>query len=298
LGELGCEPAERVVERHRPFEPDPGNAGGGKEMIIAAHSYKGGTGKTLFSVNLGISLANRGKKVCLLDLDFRAPSLNTIFEGVKSECWLNDYLNQVCEIDEVLKDCGSNYITNGKMFVGFANPSTCAIRDMISKDRNWEMKALCTLLSLKESLLKELHFDYVIFDTSPGLQHNSINAIVSADVILVITTLEKSDVEGTQRMINDLYELFEKKTEIIANKIPDGSLLSKNKKIKRNCFETLHVPMIGAIPCSCDILKTKGKFFLAAEKPNHPFTKTLEKIATKIEHQQLQCEPLLTATQI
>lgn len=283
LGELGCDPAERVVECHRPFEPDPDNAGGGKEMIITVHSYKGGTGKTLFSVNLAIMLAKRGKKVCVLDLDFRAPSLNAIFNSEKSECWLNDYLNQACEIDKVLKGCGSNHVTNAKIFVGFANPSIDAIRDIVSKDRNWEMKALSRLLSLKESLLKELHFDYVIFDTSPGLQYNSINAIVSADTVFVITTLERSDVEGTQRMISDLYELFEKKTEIIINKMPNEFLCEN-----QGSLDFFRMPMIGVIHCSCDILDTEGEFFFAAEKPNHPFTKTLEKIAAKIECHQLK----------
>jgi len=222
-------------------------------MIIATHSYKGGTGKTLFSVNLAISLANRSKKVCLLDLDFRAPSLTAIFNSGKSEYWLNDYMNQVCEIDDVLIDCNSKHVTKGIMFVGLANPSTYAIRDMISKDRNWEMKALCRLLSLKESLLNELHFDYVIFDTGPGLQYNSINAIVSADIAFIITTLEKSDVEGTQRMISDLYELFEKKTEIIVNKIPNGFLNSENQR----SLEILRLPMIGTIPCLCDVLNSE-----------------------------------------
>jgi MinD-like ATPase involved in chromosome partitioning or flagellar assembly len=283
-----------VVERHRPFEPDPGNAGGGKEMIITIHSYKGGTGKTLFSVNLALSLANRGNRVCLLDFDFRAPSLHAIFKKAKTEYLLNDYLNGIYEIDDVLTDCGSNYLTKGKLSIGFADSSIDALRDMVSKDRNWEMKALHKLLSLKESLAKELHFDYVIFDTGPGLQYSSINAIVIADFVYVITTFEKSDVEGTQRMISDLYELFKKKTEVIVNKIPNGFLHSENQK----SIEILRLPIIGAIPCSCDILKTKGNFFVAAEKPNHPFTKTIEKIATKIEHQQLQYGPLLTLTQL
>jgi len=58
----------------------------------------------------------------------------------------------------------------GKLLVGLANPSTEAIRDMEAKDRKWEMEALGRLLALKTVLLKEQDFDYMFFDTSPGLQ--------------------------------------------------------------------------------------------------------------------------------
>lgn len=256
-------------------------------MIIMFHSYKGGTGKTLLSVNLATLLANKGNKICLLDLDFRAPSLHEIFKTGKSEYWLNDYLNRVCDIDKILTDCNSNHVAREKLFVGLANPSIEAIREMASKDIKWEMKALGRLLSLKNSLLSDLHFDHVIFDTSSGLHHSSINAIVSADVVLVVTTLDKSDLEGTQQMISELYEPFEKKFNIIANKVPIEFLPSKNRKRKQMDLETLQLPICGAIPCSCDIPNAEGKYFFASEKPNHPFTKTLQKIATKIEDYQL-----------
>ncbi len=72
--------------------------------IIAVHSYKGGTGKTSLSVNLAATYARNGKKVCLMDLDFRAPSLHALFKDYKTDYWLNDYLNGVCEIDKVLVD--------------------------------------------------------------------------------------------------------------------------------------------------------------------------------------------------
>ena len=50
--------------------------------IIAFHSYKGGTGKTLLSINLAATYAKNGKDVCLLDLDFRAPSLQARFKSI------------------------------------------------------------------------------------------------------------------------------------------------------------------------------------------------------------------------
>lgn len=252
--------------------------------IIAVHSYKGGTGKTSLSVNLAASYARRGKKVCLMDLDFRAPSLHTLFKNLKSEYWLNDYLNGICEIDKVLVDAGKDYI-NGKLVVALANPSTEAIRDMTAKDRKWEMKALGRLLSLRSSLLNGGVLDCIILDTSPGLQYSSINAIVTADVVLVVTSLDASDVDGSRRMTSELYDLFEKKTGILVNKVIAEYLSSEQerKEFDKQIKNIYSLPVLATIPCFCDVLRAKGDRIFSEEKPNHPFTKTLDELAVEVE---------------
>ena len=251
--------------------------------ILAVHSYKGGTGKTLLSVNLAATLAKHGKKVCLFDLDFRAPSLATILKIDATECWLNDYLNGLCEINKVLIDLTERIGNSGKLFVGLANPSTEAIRDMSAKDRKWEMRALGRLLSLRTSVLNDLEFDYIVLDTSPGLQYSSINAIVSADLVLVATTFDRSDVDGTRRMLRELYDLFEKKTEIVLNKVLDGSLRTGKDEVRNKLMETYKVPLLGIVPCFCDVLKAEGGVIFAQDKPEHPLTKILDEMARKIE---------------
>lgn len=254
--------------------------------ILAIHSYKGGTGKTLLAVNLSALYANRGKKVVLLDLDFRAPSLHAIFKAHQSEYWLNDYLNGVCEIKKVLADLSQTHVKRGRLLVGLANPSTEAIREMTAKDRKWEMKALGRLLSLKTSILDEMGFDYLVCDTSPGLQYSSINAIVSADIAIVISGMDVSDIRGTQRMISELYDLFEKKTGLIMNKVFADVLLSKSQRtdLAKQLMNKANLPLIEMIPCFCDILKTGGVNIFATENPDHPFIKTLDKVATSIEN--------------
>ena len=253
--------------------------------IIAVHSYKGGTGKTSLSVNLAATYARMGKKVCIMDLDFRAPSLHAIFKKQNLNYWLNDYLNGVCEINKVLVDETKEHGNGGKLFVALANPSTEAIRDMTAKDRKWEMKALGRLLSLRSSLLNEMDLDYIICDTSPGLQYSSINAIVTADVVLVVTSLDASDINGSQRMTSELYDLFEKKTGILVNKVI-AEYLSSEKEHKKfdKYIKNLHtLPVLATIPCFCEVLRAAGDFIFTEERPEHPFTETIEELATKVE---------------
>ncbi|MEM1588897.1 MAG: MinD/ParA family protein [Candidatus Bathyarchaeia archaeon] len=256
--------------------------------MVAVHSYKGGTGKTLISTNIAVSLAKLGRKVCLMDLDFRAPSLSTLLNISKTDYWLNDYLNGICEIDKVLMDLSDKIKNQGTLYVGLANPSIEAIRDMSSKDRKWEMRALGRLLSLRNSLLNAKGFDYIIFDTSPGLQYSSINAIVAADFVIVATTLDSSDMEGTKRMLRDLYDLFEKKTELVLNKVMySNALTSGREKLQAMVKDAYGVPLLGVIPCFCDVSRAEGKIIFVHEKPDHPFARILGDIAAKIDKLQI-----------
>jgi MinD-like ATPase involved in chromosome partitioning or flagellar assembly len=254
--------------------------------IIAVHSYKGGTGKTLLSINLAALYANRGKSTCLIDLDFRAPSLQAIFKVRDVEYWINDYLNGVCDINKVLKNLSMTHVKRGRFFVGLANPSTEAIREMTAKDRKWEMKALGRLLSIKTSLINEKQFDYVIFDTSPGLQYSSINAIVSSDIALVVSGTDISDIRGTKTMVEELYELFEKKTGLIMNKVPIEVSSSKTEcaNLAKQLVNNSNLHFVEMIPCFCDILRGGGTTIFANENPEHPLIKTVDRVATSIEN--------------
>jgi septum site-determining protein MinD len=148
------------------------------------------------------------------------------------------------------------------------------------------MKALGRLLSLRSSLLNELGLDYIICDTSPGLQYSSINAIVTADVVLVVTSLDASDINGSQRMTTELYDLFEKKTGILVNKVIAEYLSSEKEQKKFDKYiHSLHtLPVLATIPCFCEVLRAAGDFIFTEKRPEHPFTETLEELAAKVEN--------------
>jgi len=100
-----------------------------------------------------------------------------------------------------------------------------------------------------------------------------------------VSSLDASDIKGTQRMTRELYDLFEKKTGIVINKVPAGILSTQDKKEKLlKELRTIHnIPIIDVIPCFCEVLEAGGTYIFAAERPEHPFTMILNGVATKIE---------------
>jgi len=247
---------------------------------FAIHSYKGGTGKTSLVVNLGAIYAKQGANVCILDFDFRAPSLNVLFKG-RPEFWINDYLEDKCGIIDTLVDQSEKLKLRGKLWVGFANPSLEALKDIMSKDRKWEVKALSKTLSGKKEILQEKQVDYLIYDTSPGAQYSSINALAGADLVSLVMKADEFDLEGTRELAKGVYEALGRKSGIVLNKIPLEQVAAAGGKEKfgKSIENEIGLPLVGMIPCMCELMAFGGKSIYAVDKPEHTFSKSVGEIA-------------------
>jgi MinD-like ATPase involved in chromosome partitioning or flagellar assembly len=253
-------------------------------VVLTVHSYKGGTGKTLVSTSLAAILASQGKNVCLVDLDLRAPSLDATF-AANGKCWMNDYLSGTCDPMDLIKDFSKERKTPGKFLVALANPSMDAIRDIVTKEKRWEMGALRRLLSLKDFLVNNLAVDYMILDTSPGLSYGSINAVAASDMVLVASTWDASDITGTQGMIGELYELLEKRAVVIVNKIPEQLIMNEElkKRLTDQFKKAFKLPIMDLLPCYCDVLRQERATIMVLDKPDHPFSKILVGVVGEVE---------------
>jgi len=261
-----------------------------RKRAISIHSSRGGTGKTVIATNLAAIYAIKGLNVALLDLDFRAPSLVDVFsKGIRDHAghWLNDFLDGRCKAEQVLTDVSKAYGLKGKLFLGLANPEIEAMRSMMEKSRAWEVAAVKRLFSLRSTLFENLAVDCCILDTSPGIQYTSINAVVSSDISIVVATLDSLELRGLKNMLIELYDAFAKKTVVLINKVFSETRVwsaDEQKNLINKMEKLLKHPVIGAIPCYCDVLQTERTSLLAVEKPNHPFIRNLEEVVAKIEH--------------
>jgi len=261
-----------------------------KGKVISIHSSRGGTGKTVIATNLAATYANKGLNIALLDLDFRAPSLTTVFsKGIRSPIkhWLNDFLDGQCKIEQALINVSEGYNLKGRLLIGLANPAIEAIRNIMEKSSAWEVTAVKKLFSLRSTLFNDMNIDCCIFDTSPGVQYSSINSVISSDISVIVTTLDALDLKGVKNMLAELYDAFEKRTVVLVNKVfPETRIWSseRQKDLISQMEKDLKHPMIGVIPCYCDVLQAKRTSLLAVDQPSHPFLGNLKEIAEKLEH--------------
>jgi hypothetical protein len=87
-------------------------------------------------------------------------------------------------------------------------------------------------------------------------------------------------------MLVELYDAFAKRTVVLINKaFPETRVWSsdKQKSLISKMEKVLKHPVIGVIPCYCDVLQAKRTSLLAVEKPNNPFVRNLEAVADKLE---------------
>ncbi len=255
-------------------------------IAVAVHSYKGGTGKTLISANLAVLLSKMGRKVCLLDYDFRGPSLHILLK-TKPKRWLNDYLKGNCTIDEVFTEFPLKG-TNGGLSASYADPSPEAMRFMMTKDRKWESKALRRILAAKRKLLQEDKVDYMIFDTSPGMYYSSVNAVAASDVVALVMKYDDFDIEGTKLLIEGITDALGKRTGLVLNRIvcegcggpvPDDEL----QRIRTGITKRLGRPVIGLLPCLWQLQRGGSKELFADSQPDHLFVQTLQGVAERIQ---------------
>lgn len=126
--------------------------GNGKKVILVTSTVSG-EGKSFISGNLAISLSLLGKKVVIVGLDIRKPSLNKVFNISKREQGITQYLaNPEKNLMDLvqLSDVSKNlYILPGGTVP--PNPTELLARDGLDK----------AIETLKKN------FEYVILDTAP-----------------------------------------------------------------------------------------------------------------------------------
>jgi len=153
--------------------------------VLAVTSGKGGVGKSNISLNLAISLARQGRRVCLLDADLGLASVEVLL-GSSPSRHLGHVLAGECSLDEAVYagPAGLSLISGGAGLADLASFGPAAVRRV--------MTAL-------EGLSRR--FDLVMVDTGAGISPQVLAFVRAADHVLLVTTPEPTAIADAYAMI-------------------------------------------------------------------------------------------------
>lgn len=164
--------------------------------VISFFSPKGGVGKTLFSLNLAVTLALKGKKTLLLDLDLGAPQATTKLLGVELKYCLFNLIEHLKEFKEKKRDI-HNYLACYKNNLYFLPSIT-----KISQRVKITPEAVKDFLSTMEE-----EFEFIIIDAGSNLSDNLIAAFDSSSLILLVLTPDILSVYQTEWILDTLQSI-------------------------------------------------------------------------------------------
>ena len=162
--------------------------------IIAIANQKGGVGKSTTAINLSACLAELGQRVLLIDIDPQGNTTSGV--GVDKDnvnATLYELLVGECEISDCLIE---NVFENLSLIPSNVNLSGAEIELVGVEGREFLLKN--HIDSIRDN------YDFIIMDCPPSLNVLTINAMTTADTVLVPIQCEYYALEGLSELIHTI----------------------------------------------------------------------------------------------
>jgi len=247
--------------------------------IIAIHSFRGGTGKSNTTANLACLLAQKGKRVGIVDTDIQSPGIHVLFNLDPGDIAfsLNDFLWGKCDIAGAASDV-SAVLGPGAAGKLFLIPSSIRAGD-IARVLHYGYD-INLLKEGYQTLIKHLALDYLFVDTHPGLNEETLMSIAVADILLIILRPDRQDYQGTAVTVEVSRQLEVPGMFLIVNKTPAGF---EPDALAAKIAATYECAVAGVLMHSDEMMTLASAGIFCLKYPDHADTREMNKIIRRIE---------------
>ena len=252
--------------------------------IISIHSFRGGTGKSNTSANVAALLAAQGHRVGVVDTDINSPGIHILFNIDEDDIQysLNDYLWGRCKIEQTALNVTQslkNDPQNKMDFSGeiFLIPSSMKVGEIARILREGYDVGL--LNDGYEQVIDTLNLDYLVIDTHPGVNEETLLSIAISDALAIIMRPDAQDYQGTSVTIEIARKLDVPHMMLIVNKAPTSL---DEAALQKRITDTYAYPVAAVIPHSDDLMTLASSGIFGLQNPEHPVTAKYKQIAASL----------------
>ena len=195
--------------------------------------------------NIGQYLAKGGHKVCLIDSDVNGPGLHSLFD-LKFNNSMIEYLKGQCSIEDIV------YKVDDDLEL-YLIPSRVCEED-ISAFFNTPSDAKKKMLEIVKFVEREYGVEYVIFDSSPGINKSSLLVMNMSEKAIVVCTIDRQDIRGAYVLVS-MAKKLETNVHLVFNKMPMDRSDDIDIAIEEFC-ENLGVELLGTLTYDEVVAKT------------------------------------------
>lgn len=246
--------------------------------VISIHSFRGGTGKSNLTANLAIAIAMAGKRVAIVDTDIQSPGVHVLFgideQGMKYS--LNDYLWGKCSISETAYDVTPDPVkqTSGTVYLVPSSIKAGEIARILN-----EGYSIVALNEGFRQLCQDLEIDYLLIDTHPGLNRETLLSIAISDQLIVILRPDQQDFQGTAVTLQVARKLDMPNISLVVNKVLSSYDFDS---IQKQVEEKYKVPVAAIFPVSEEMFQLGSSGIFVLEYPDHPYSSKVRTVASKL----------------
>lgn len=247
--------------------------------IISVQSFKGGTGKSTIAANLAVTIAQLGKRVCVIDLDLEGPGLHVIFGVSDSDikATINDVLQHKAQVGQAIVDLSAKArVTSGCLIFCPAGHKLEEIMTILDAGFN-----ISTFKTVLEQLARDYRLDYLIIDSHPGVEKDTLLSMALCDYLVLISRVDQQDLFGSGVMTEVAGQL-RKPVVLILNMIPSSVNQKETHKIADRLAELFHLNVLTALPFNSDVLDNLSKAVFVLEYPKDPLTHRFTELAMNL----------------
>lgn len=249
--------------------------------VITITSGKGGVGKTTTTANLGVALANLGKRVVVIDTDIGLRNLDVVM-GLQNRIVYDivDLVEGRCRLRQAL------------------------IRDSLAPDlyllpaaQSRDKSAVSPADMVRVCAQLRGECDIVLVDSPAGIESGFRNAVAPADQFILVTTPDAPAIQGVDRVLGILETEGREVLGLVINRLRPALVRRGEMPSPTEILNTLAVRLLGILPEAEEVLvANSGGRPIAHDQQSLP-GRAYQNIARRVLGEDVPMMPVLDRRQ-